>query len=216
MNFDRLAPFYRAAEWLLAGRTLQRARERWLGELAGRRDILLVGEGHGRGLEAVLRAAPAAEVTVVEASAGMIAVAQARLRRKGLAGRRVHWVHADVRDWAPPAGRFDAVLTQFFLDCFAPEALEAVVARLGAAADGGAVWLLSDFRIPEAGWRRRRAQAIHRLMYLFFNYATRLEARRLTPPDAALRAAGFRLRGRAGFCQGLVHADVWSRGDGRG
>ena len=215
MNFDRLAPFYRGAEWVLAGRTLQRARERWLGELADRRRILVAGEGHGRGLESVLRAASAAEITVVEASAGMIAVARARLRRKGLPGDRVRWIQADIRGWSPPAGYFDAVVTQFFLDCFAPATVDAVVSCLAAAADERAVWLLSDFRIPETGWRRRRAEWIHHVMYLFFKYAAGLEADRLTPPDEALCAAGFRLHGRAGFCEGLIHADAGRRaGDG--
>ena len=48
MNFDTLAPHYRWMEWILAGNKLQKARTRWLREIAGARRVLLVGEGSAR------------------------------------------------------------------------------------------------------------------------------------------------------------------------
>ena len=47
MSFDRLAPHYEWMEVVFAGRRLQRARTAWLEALAGRTDILSLGEGHG-------------------------------------------------------------------------------------------------------------------------------------------------------------------------
>lgn len=52
MNFDRLAPFYRAMETLAAGGKLQRCRLAFLGEIPIPRRVLLAGEGHGRFLVA--------------------------------------------------------------------------------------------------------------------------------------------------------------------
>lgn len=211
MNFDRLAPAYRAMEFLLAGGVLQRMRRRWMPALADCADVLIAGDGHGRGAELVLHAAPQAQIVVVEASAGMIGVARRRLRVSGADRDRIHWVHADLRTWRAPEARFDAIVTQFFLDCFAPESLAGVVHHLGLAARREACWLLCDFRVPEHGWRRRRAQAIHALMYGFFRATVGLEARRLTAPDDALRAAGFCLEGRETASAGLLHTDLWRR-----
>jgi hypothetical protein len=215
-------------EAVLAGKTLQRARLRWLDALEGKVRVLIVGEGPGRLLGEVLRRFPQAEVTVVEQSAAMIDVAARRLTKKGLSLERVRWVHADVRTWetekmesAPLEGGgaggdgcsflFDAVVTPFVLDCFASGELERVVEKLGAVTKRDAVWLLADFQVPERGWRRGRARVIHAMMYRFFRVATKLEASRLTEPDEALRRAGFALKRRAVFNAGLVRSDWWAR-----
>lgn len=215
MSFDRLAPYYRTLECVLAGGTLQRMRTRWLPAIAGASEILIVGEGHGRGIEAVRRTAPTANITVVEQSPRMIAVARARLRRRSIDASRIEFVCADVCHGPMPRGRFDVIVTQFFLDCFAPATLAAVVARLAAAARPDAQWLLCDFQIPQHGWRRARARVIHALMYAFFRRVTGLEARHWTSPDACLRRAGFELDRRWVACGGLLHTDVWLRGSAR-
>src|ERR1041385_77794 len=55
MSFDALAPHYLWMEWLLAGRKLQRCRTAFLDEARAARDILLLGEGNGRFLQALLQ-----------------------------------------------------------------------------------------------------------------------------------------------------------------
>jgi hypothetical protein len=65
--------------------------------------------------------------------------------------------------------------------------------------------------VPDRGWRRARAKAIHAAMYAFFRRTAGISARFLTPPDPSLRRAGFVLRRRAVASQGLLHADLWSR-----
>lgn len=204
MSFDPLAPHYRWMEPLLAGRVLQRARTAHLGRLQSARRVLLVGEGPGRFLAAALRAAPAARFTCVDASVAMLRIAAANTADTS----RVDFVHASLPAWRPPAV-YDAVVTHCFLDCFPPDTLAAVVRLLAAATAPGAVWLVTDFSIPPAGWRRWRARAVHALMYAFFRVATRLPARRWTDPDPLLRAAGFELAARETFQHGLLRADAW-------
>ncbi|HVU23638.1 MAG TPA: class I SAM-dependent methyltransferase [Opitutus sp.] len=206
-TFDRLAPHYDWLEALTAGPRLQRARTALLDELAGRNRILSVGEGHGRFAAACVARFPDANLTCVEASAGMIA----RARRRLTAHAKVTWHHADVLAWLPPAQRFDAIVTCFFLDCFPPRALAAVIDRLAAAATNDARWLVVDFAVPSRGFARHRARAVHALMYAFFRIATRLPARALTPPDSLLAAHGFRLVRRREFEWGLLRADLWDR-----
>ena len=208
MNFDRLAPHYDWMEALTAGGRLQAARTAWLEELRDRRHILSVGEGHGRFGTACSGRFPHAELTCVEASSRMLARAQSRADGHRA---RIHWHCADVFQWEP-AGRFDAIVTCFFLDCFPPDALAEVIAKLAACASNDACWLVVDFAIPARGFARWRASIVHALMYAFFRRTVNLPARRLTPPDDLLRARGFALAGRREFNFGLLRADLWRRG----
>ena len=222
MSFDTLAPHYDWMEALLAGRRLERARAAQLDALAGRRRVLSAGEGHGRFAAACLRRHPEIELTCVDASAAMLARGRRRVARVCGAGglARTRWVEATLPGGWPPTDQasdddatraFDAIATCFFLDCFPPETLAAVVRKLAARATPDAVWLVVDFAVPERGAARWRARAVHSLMYSFFRLATRLPARRLTPPDAALEAAGFRREARREFEWGLVRSEVWRR-----
>jgi ubiquinone/menaquinone biosynthesis C-methylase UbiE len=211
MNFDRLAPHYDWLEALLAGDRLQSARTAWLSELRGRRRILSVGEGHGRFAAACRARFPEADLTCVEASPGMLARAQ---RRLGPDAAQVTWHCGDVLAWDAD-GQFDAIVTCFFLDCFPPETLAAVVGHLARCATPGAAWLVVDFALPPRGLGRWRARAVHWLMYAFFHRVTGLTARRLTPPESLLRGHGFQLAARREFNWGLVRSDVWLRAEER-
>ena len=122
----------------------------------------------------------------------------------------MRWEGRDALAWQPDQA-YDAIVTCFFLDCFTPDALAAVVGHLGACATENAVWLVSDFNVPSRGLARWRARAVHALMYAFFRIVTKLPARRLTPPDAELERQGFVLAGRHETEWGLLRADVWER-----
>ena len=207
MNFDRLAPHYDWLEAATAGGRLQRARTQWLDALKGRLRILSVGEGHGRFAAACLTRFPEAELTCVDASAAMQAVAQRRCQ--GLSGR-VYWENREILAWQPPR-KYDAIVTCFFLDCFPPETLAAVMNHLAGAATEDAVWLHTDFAMPEKGLARLRSQAVHALMYAFFRVFTALPARKLTAPDREFARHGFERSRRADFEWGLIRAELWQR-----
>jgi ubiquinone/menaquinone biosynthesis C-methylase UbiE len=208
MGFDLLAPHYDWLEALTAGQRLQRARTTWLEELRGCRRILSVGEGHGKFAEACAAKFPDAELTCVEDSKKMLARARTRL---AASPAKINWVEADVFQWTP-TGKYDAIVTCFFLDCFTAEQLATVIRKLRDSAAPGAAWIVVDFSIPASGLARWRAQVVHALMYGFFRVATSLPARRMTAPDGLLRAQGFRREGRREWEWGLLRADLWRLG----
>ena len=210
MSFDLLAPHYTWMERLLAGPRLQRARIAHLDALAACQRLLIAGVGHGHLLRACAQRFPALEIVGVDASAPMLARAERRARSIPHPSR-LHFRQASLPDWQPPSAAFDAITTPFFLDCFSSGELPAVIASLAAAARPRAHWLVSDFSIPPAGWRRHRARAIHAAMYAFFRPVTGIRARRVTPPDPFLRAHGFRLAARRTFELGLLQSDLWTR-----
>jgi ubiquinone/menaquinone biosynthesis C-methylase UbiE len=212
MSFDRLAPHYRWMEFLLAGEKLQRCRTAFLDVVPAARNILLLGEGHGRCLFECTRRFTRAQITYLDASEGMLVRARRRFRQQGGGSGRVEFVQADVLNWTAHSGPYDLVATNFFLDCFRAEQLERIVSRLAGSMTSGGNWLIADFQIPPGGWKRIRSQLILWTMYAFFRAVTRLPAGRLTAPDSFLQRAGFALHGRTESEWGLLHSDWWRRG----
>lgn len=196
---------------MTAGGRLQRGRTAFLAEVKNSRRALLLGEGPGRFLVELLRANLHVRVTCVERSPRMIAEARRHLSESERA--RVQFVQADALTWWSPGCGFDLVVTNFFLDCFRPEELAGLVLRIAAHTTADACWLLADFREPESGWRRWRGRVVLALMYRGFRFATGLTAARLTAPDRFLEAAGFRRTAQHLASFGLVHADLWRRGN---
>lgn len=211
MSFDRLAPHYGWMEWILAGNKLHRMRTHWLAGLPSPRRALLAGEGGGRFLVELRRRAPESEIVCLDASERMLSVASRRLERSGLSSNRVRFIHAELPHAGLPHDAFDLIVTHFFLDCFPPAVLGAVIRSLSASATGEAHWLLSDFRVPDSGFPRQRARGIHAVMYAFFRATARLPAKRLTAPDPLLMAERFSLSSRHVADWGLLHSDWWQR-----
>ena len=207
MNFDRLAPFYEAMEFITAGGKLQRCRLTFLDEIPAPRKVLLAGEGHGRFLPECVKRFPDARITVLDASAKMLEIA-----RRKVAGPQVEFLHADLLAWDGPPGDYDLIVTNFFLDCFPPDELAAVVGKLGQLASSRAEWLLADFEIALAGPARWRSRLILAMLYRFFRIVTGLKAGALAPPNGDLGKAGFSLHRRETSEWGLLKNERWRRG----
>lgn len=211
MSFDILAPHYRWMEFVLAGEKLQRCRTAFLDEIPVARNILLLGEGHGRCLPECRRRFPGARITCVDSSAAMLDQARRRLIRHELDTSLVEFVHADVLHWEPASQPYDLIVTHFFIDCFRSDQLERMIAGLGAATTPDASWLIADFQNAPSGLRRIRTRMILWAMYAFFRRVTRLPAQSLTKPDPYLERAGFALHRRTETEWGLLHSDWWKR-----
>jgi hypothetical protein len=182
MSFDTLAPYYRWMEFILAGGKLQRCRIAFLDQIPRPKNILLLGEGHGRGLVECCRRFADAQITCVEASERM------------------------------PSGKtYDLIVTNFFLDCFRPEQLAQMIPRIADLSAPDANWLIADFQIPDTGWRRIRSQLIIWMLYVFFRMTTRLAAHKLIKPDSLLEKAGFTLQRHIESEWGLLHSDWWRK-----
>ncbi len=213
MSFDVLAPHYRWMEFVSAGDKLQRCRTAFLDRVTAAKNILILGEGNGRFLLECRRKLPDAKITVVDASAGMLARARGRLARRGVDCGRIDFIRTDALSWTPPEGAFDLIVTHFFLDCFRAEQVEALVATLARAGTPRADWLLADFQTAPAGFARIRSRLILWTMYRFFTFVTRLPASSLTPPAPILERNGFKLLEREVIDLGLLYSDRWQRAE---
>lgn len=210
MSFDRLAPHYRWMEAVLVGGLMQRCRTHWMNEVRDSRHALFVGEGNGRMLEACATALPECRFTVLDRSEEMLRQARRRWKQSG-GSQPITFEQADLRYSSAVGDKYDLIVTNFFLDCFSPEELPQVISNISLSASARSRWLVADFCLPQNGWRRARARASLALAYGFFRVTTGISARRITPPDDALSAAGFVLQKREHFNFGMLNADLWER-----
>ena len=193
------------------GSALQRARLTCLDAIGSPRRALIVGEGNGRFLAALLQRQPLIKIDCIDGSERMLERARQRVLRTAPDEiHRVAFLLADVTSWAPN-DRYDLVVTHFLLDCFSIQRVSGIVAKLAQAAAPEAAWLLADFRVPEAGFARNHALAWLAVMYWFFRSVARIEARDLVDPSPFLRAEGFVLERQLLFRFGMLKSELWRK-----
>lgn len=220
-TFDWMARPYALLEHLVLGRRLQRTRLALLPELLQARSILVLGEGDGRFLSALMAQNPQAQITVVERSAGMVERARRRLdavgrrtsHRERMSLQPVSFLVQDARAWARThhGSPFDAVVTLFFLDCFKLSEQLKLVQEITAHTTPHAAWLWADFVIPSRGPRRWLAWALVSALYGIFRLTTDIEARRLDDAREHFATHGWRTCKQRQFARGLLEARLFIR-----
>jgi len=209
-TFDRLARPYRALEALAFGGDLARARLAGIGSLAGLGEILILGDGDGRFAEALARRSTESRLTCLDISAGMQALAKARLASVPRP-QRITFILADALEADLGTARYDAVTSLFFLDCFTQAQTEALVPRIARALRPASLWLHADFEVPGRGLARLRAQAWVGLLYLFFRWQAGIRATALPEVRAPLARSGFLPEASQAFQAGLLRSTVYRR-----
>ncbi len=210
-TFDLLAPLYRWLEWGTYGGLLQWCRTAQLGALTECRRALVVGDGDGRFLAALLRANRAIVADSLDASGGMIAQARREVARVPGGLPRVRFIVGDVRTDPLPGSGYDLVVTNFLLDCFPADELAQVVRRLSTVAGPASHWAVADFAEPEHGWKRIPASLALAGMYAFFRHVTHISASELIDPAPALREAGFVPISQRKRLGGFLMSTIWQR-----
>ncbi len=213
-NFDRIARSYRFLEHLTLGTALSRTRTEHLHSLTAAREALVLGDGDGRFLAALLRANPYVHATVVDSSRTMLHLLAARC---AFAASRLTLAQAYTIDLltTPASGNpaFDLVTTHFFLDCFTDPQLAHLIPAIRARLAPSALWVISDFRIPPTGLMRLPARLLVRALYLAFRIVTGLQPTRLPDFAPLLQQAGLsRVRSRHRL-NGLLTAELWQLPD---
>lgn len=206
-GYDRLARVYAGLERLAFGQLLMTARVALLATLATPARILIIGEGDGRMLAALLARYPAAQVDCVEQSAAMIKRARSRLPQTA----KVRWLQQDAASFVPAPASYNCIITTFILDSFEGDGLGQLVARLYAALAPGGQWYYADFHMPERGWQQRRASLWLTLLYTFFRWQTGLDVRTLEDPVARFEALGLRQEASLEYSQGLLVTRVYRK-----
>jgi len=203
-NFNPIARPYRWLEYLTLGRALERCRLHFLPLLLDQKQALVLGDGDGRFLAALLAANPHLHVDAVDTSATMLHLLTQRCAADA---PRLHTHHTSALDFTP-TGPYDLVVTHFFLDCLSQPQLESLIARIAPALASGALWLISDFRIPR-GPMRLPARILVRSLYLAFRILTGLRTTHLPAHKTPLTNAGLTRIAHHHSFGGILTTELW-------
>ena len=203
-NFNFIARPYRWLEYLTLGKALENCRAYFLPQLRNCRRALVLGDGDGRFLRALLAANPQLHAEAADASATMLQLLRRNCRAS--AGR-LETHHASALDF-PPTGPYDLVVTHFFLDCLSQREVDTLAARIAPSLAPQALWLISDFRIP-SGFMRLPARLLVRSLYFAFRILTGLRTTRLPDHSSALASAGMIPVAYRHSLAGLLTTELW-------
>ena len=209
-NFGRFARIYAPIEWLSFGTALSRRRECFLAHprVASAQRALILGDGDGRFAAALLERNPDLELTVVDVSAAMLTQLERRVRVR-TPNARLELHCADARTWTVPAANYDLVAAHFFFDCFTMHDLTRVISRISPALTPNALWLVSDFAIPNHPFWTPFARVLIRFLYLIIGSLTGLEHSHLPDHQTAMRAARFELSEVQTAFGGTLRSEIW-------
>jgi ubiquinone/menaquinone biosynthesis C-methylase UbiE len=214
MSYSSIARFYKLIESVTIGRPLLDARVAHLDRLVEGPEVqhaLLVGEGNGSFLLPFAQRFPGTEITVIDESAEMLKIAQARIESAGIDTARMTFCQADMTTEQLPEGRYDLIVTLFFFDNFDASTVRQIVPVLERASTPKAQWLLSDFQVPASGWQRLRAQVWLSILYVFFRWAAAIPARSVPQTEAILAATSFQQTLRSTFSAELLYSSLYQR-----
>lgn len=184
-GYDRLAKHYHFFEKLMFGEHLTMARTALLDAIPACDSALVLGDGDGRLLEALLSSQPECQITSIDQSERMLDIQQARLSNHPLRDNII-WRQQDARDLQEFGQPFDLLVTAFFLDCFNLQDLETYLPQWLHALRPGGHFYFVDFQQPKTGWKRLRGKIYLAAMHQFFRWQTNLPNRTLVDMNRVL------------------------------
>jgi len=207
-NFNFIARPYRWLEYLTLGRRLERCRLHFLPHLFDQNRALVLGDGDGRFLAELMAAAPNLHADAVDSSSAMLHLLRQHCMARALnAAARLETHHIDALALRP-VGPYDLVVTHFFLDCLDESSLDALVIRIRRSLTPGALWVVSDFRIP-SGPMRLPALILVRGLYLAFRILTGLRTNRLPNHAETMNRAGLVRIAHCHLLAGMLTTELW-------
>ncbi|ADW68038.1 class I SAM-dependent methyltransferase [Granulicella tundricola] len=205
-NFDLLARPYRWLEYLTLGPLLQKTRLHHLPALKDCIRALILGDGDGRFTAALLAQNLRLQADAVDLSPAMLALL--RKRAQPFAARLT--THQQNVLTLTPTAAPDLVVTHFLLDCLTQPELDSLVLRLVPTLQPGALWLVSDFRIPP-GLLHWPARLYIRALYLAFRVLTNLRPTQLPDFAQAFQSAGLHRIAQHHRLFGLLTTELWTQ-----
>jgi len=207
-NFNRIARPYRWLEYLTLGTALENCRTHYLPQLLDRRRALVLGDGDGRFLAQLLATNPDLHADAVDTSATMLQLLRQRCEAAAPnAATRLRTRHANALT-IPLEDSYDLVVTHFFLDCLTQPDLDTLITRINPTITPGALWLISDFRVPN-GLMRLPARLLVRGLYLTFRLLTGLRTTHLPDYATPLTQAGLTRIAHQHRLAGLLTTELW-------
>ena len=179
-SFNLVAPFYDQLASFVFGRSIRLAQLETLKIIPQGAQVLIIGGGTGWILKELLQQTNCSRIVYLEASDKMLHKAQHLLNHTDKADYTIEF-RLGTEDSLHPAERFDVVISNFFLDLFAPAPLKHITDKLFNALTPGGFWLVTDFVQPPKKSKEIWSKLLFKSMYLFFRVTCNISATAL--PD---------------------------------
>jgi len=199
-SFDAIAPWYDALAKVVYGKAIQKAQSHFINEIKEDANVLILGGGTGWLLSYLLLAKPNCKVWYLEASAKMIELTTQKIHTSS----SVQLIHG-TEDDIPTEIRFDAVITNFYLDLFPIEKLNLVIKKIKNSLKPNSKWLATDFVDGSKWWQAMLLKA----MYLFFRIVCRIPATKLPDWNGLLMSNGVQKIKSKLFYQGFIESTIY-------
>jgi SAM-dependent methyltransferase len=212
MDYSRIASTYEWLERATFGKKLQCARTAYLDRLVNSlpttANVLIIGDGDGRFLEALLARFPTLSIDYVEPSPAMMALAKKRVA----CDARVHWINKTIQEWCsnnpsvPDSKQYDLIVTHFVLDSIHPCELTQLTqnVRTRMAPDGR--WLLADFDSTVS----TLASYIVAGMYVFFYFIAGVRWQKLKKFNPLFESQQLHLHDQKEWMGRLIYSQLWT------
>ena len=171
MDYSRIASTYEWLERATFGKKLQCARtahlDRLESQLPEAAHVLIIGDGDGRFLAALLDRFPTLTIYYVEPSAAMIALAKKRVP----CDARVLWMNQTIQEWCattpcrPASKHYHLVASHFVFDSLNPDELASILQSIRPQMTRDGHWILTDFDASTSRW----AACLVTMMYGFLH-----------------------------------------------
>ena len=207
-GYDHLACRYQLIETLIFGSRLKKARTALLSSIPACRSALVLGDGDGRLLEALLTAQPKCQITSVDQSQRMLEIQQQRISNHPRSNN-VRWLQQDARKLEGFDHQYDLLVSAFFLDCFTGEELEMNLRKWLNCVRPHGLFYFVDFQEPGAGWKRVRGKLCLAAMHYFFRRYTNLPNRKLVDLNGALDQCPLELVTSENVSHDLISARLY-------
>lgn len=181
-GFNGIAYFYDELTWLVFGNSITRSQKCFLNKIQYCSTILILGGGTGWLLKEVLKINQYGKIYYIEASSQMIVMTKAKTNYD----ERVVFIHG-TEDTIPTGIKYDAVITNFYLDLFFESSLKTVVSKICYALAPNSYWIATDFVSGTVWWQRMMLW----MMYRFFKVVSHIEAKQLPDWNRAITKEGF-------------------------
>jgi demethylmenaquinone methyltransferase/2-methoxy-6-polyprenyl-1,4-benzoquinol methylase len=158
--YGRVAGVYDALGTLYSAGAIRRAKLEAVRSLEPGARVLFAGAGTGE--EALAAKKRGAQVTLLDSSEAMLAVAKRRFDADRASGPEASFVHESLEHHRPDAP-YDVVVASFFLNVFSERSLPGAVRHLAALVRAGGRLVVVDFAAPKAP---RALSALQRAYYL--------------------------------------------------
>lgn len=200
-SYDRLAKHYDFLSRLVFFKSQVRAQTEQLIYIKDCKHLLVVGGGTGWILNDLNDLTTIINITFVESSVKMIALA-----KKVNTHHHIEFVHNDIENYNTSM-KFDSVLTPFLFDNFDEIKAEKVFVQIDKMLVEKAMWIYIDFRLDGTWWK----SCVLKAMYLFFNFMGVVKVSVLPKMENAFATKKYNLSSEKHYYGGFIEAKVYQK-----